>query len=132
MAVLVGDSLKDIAKASGIVIGRGLTKTVIEKVPGRVLIEINKRVGFRMLTKAGEKGAINLMKGVPFVGGFVGGMFDAGACQLVGRRAKKIFRPKKRSRRRKPKTGQPAAVSKTARRPRKTGRLGRKRTKSGP
>src|SRR6185503_20492868 len=100
-------------KASGIVIGRGLTKTVIEKIPGRVLIEINKRVGFRMLTKAGEKGAINLIKGVPFVGGFVGGVFDAGICKLVGRRAKKVFRPKQRSLRRKPKTRQRAAVTKT-------------------
>jgi len=69
VAALVGDSLKDIAKASGIAIGRGLAKSLIEKVPGRALIEFNKRVGFRLLTKAGEKGAINLMKGVPFVGG---------------------------------------------------------------
>jgi len=65
MAALVGDSLKDVAKASGIVIGRDFTKSLVEKVPGKVLIEINKRVGFFLLTKADEKGAINLMKGVP-------------------------------------------------------------------
>jgi hypothetical protein len=91
MAALVGDSLKDIAKASGIAIGRGLAKSLIEKVPGRVLIEFNKRVGFRLLTKAGEKGAINLMKGVPFVGGAVGGTFDAVACRVVGRNARALF-----------------------------------------
>ena len=46
MAALVGDSVKDIAKASGIVIGRGLTKTLIEKMPGKVLIEINSEWDF--------------------------------------------------------------------------------------
>jgi hypothetical protein len=91
MAALVGDSLKDIAKASGIAIGRGVAKSLIEKVPGKVLIEFNKRVGFRLLTKAGEKGAINLMKGVPFVGGVVGGTFDAVACRVVGRNAQALF-----------------------------------------
>jgi hypothetical protein len=103
IAALVGDSLKDIAKASGIVIGRGLAKSLIEKLPGKVLIEFNKRVGFRLLTKAGEKGAINLIRGVPFVGGVVGGAFDAVACRVVGRNARALFvrrpqrRPQKRS-----------------------------------
>ena len=57
-----------------------------------------------MLTKAGEKGAINLMRGVPFVGGLVGGTFDAVACRVVGRNARSLFvrraqrRPTKRRR----------------------------------
>jgi hypothetical protein len=112
MAALVGDSLKDIAKASGIVIGRGLAKTLIEKVPGKVLIEINKRVGFRLLTKAGEKGAINLMRGIPFVGGVVGGTFDAVACRVVGRNAQALF------------------VRRRQRRPKKTRGVGRKVTRA--
>ena len=108
VASLVGDSLKDIAKGSGITIGRGLSKALIERIPGKVLIEINKKVGFRLITKAGEKGAINLIKGVPLVGGAVGGTFDALACRLVGKHAKRLFyrgkppRPsRKRPRRRK-------------------------------
>ena len=100
VAALVGDSVKDIAKASGITIARGLTKSVVDQVPGKTLIEINKRVGFRLLTKAGEKGAINLMKGVPFAGGVVGGVFDAAACRFVGRRARKLFRQSKKPRKR--------------------------------
>ncbi len=95
LAALVGDSLKDIAKVSGIAIGRGLTKSLIEKVPGKMLIEINKRVGFRLLTRAGEKRAINLMKGLPFVGGMVGGTFDAVACRVVGHNARRLFAQKK-------------------------------------
>ena len=116
MAALVGDSLKDIAKASGIVIGRGVTKTLIEKLPGKVLIEINKRVGFRLLTKAGEKGAINLMKGVPFVGGLIGGTFDAVACRVVGRNARALFVRRPQRTRKKPRAARPRTKRTRARR----------------
>ena len=88
---LVGDAIKDIAKSTGIHVGKGLTKSLVNKIPGKVLIEINKKVGFRLITKAGERGAINLMKGVPVVGGVVGGAFDAAACRVVGKNAKRLF-----------------------------------------
>jgi EcsC protein family len=120
MAALVGDSLKDIAKASGIVIGRGLAKSLIEKVPGKALIEVNKRVGFRLLTKAGEKGAINLMKGVPFVGGVVGGTFDAVACRVVGRNARALFVRRAERRAKKRSGARPRATRTSVRRQRRT------------
>ena len=88
---LVGDSLKEIPKQAGIEIARGLTKGLIEKLPGRLLIDINRQVGFRLATKAGTKGAINLVKGVPIVGGVIGGAFDAGVCRIVGKNAKRLF-----------------------------------------
>lgn len=91
VACLIGDALKDITKGAGIQIGKGLTKTAISKIQGKALIEINKKVGFRLITKAGQKGTMNLIRGVPFVGGAVGGSFDAGACRIVGRYAKKLF-----------------------------------------
>jgi len=91
IACLVGDAIKDVLKTAGIKAGTGLTKSLLNKIPGKVLIEINKRVGFRLITKAGEKGAINLMKGVPVIGGVVGGAFDAAACRIVGKNAKRLF-----------------------------------------
>jgi hypothetical protein len=93
IACLAGDACKDIVKDAGIKIGQGLAKSAIKQVPGRVLIEINKKVGFRLITKAGETGAVNLMKMIPFVGGVVGGGFDAGACRIVGKQAKRLFYP---------------------------------------
>jgi len=85
---LLGNTGKDILKDVGIKVGNGLAKSALEKISGKTLIEINKRVGFRLLTKSGEKGAVNLIKMVPFAGGFVAGMFDAGACRIVGKTAK--------------------------------------------
>ena len=88
---LLGNAGKEILKDVGIKVGNGLAKSALEKLPGKVLIEINKRVGFRLITKSGEKGAVNLIKMVPFAGGMVAGAFDAGACRVVGKTAKGIF-----------------------------------------
>lgn len=89
---LLGDAaVKEVLREAGIKIGRRATLTLIRRIPDRVLIEINKKIGFRLLTKAGEKGVVNLSKAVPFIGGFVGGTVDAVACQAVGKIAKQIF-----------------------------------------
>ncbi|MEW6297639.1 MAG: hypothetical protein AB1671_07855 [Thermodesulfobacteriota bacterium] len=98
VACLVGDALKDIAKGAGIQIGKGLTKSLINQIPGKVLIEINKKVGFRLITKAGEKGAINLVKRVPFVGGIVGVLSMQGLAALWGKTRKSFFTEKGRFR----------------------------------
>ena len=89
---LLGDAAKEPLKQAGIKLGQKLTVKAIQKIPGRVLIEINKKVGFRLITKAGEEGIINLTKVIPFVGGLVGGSVDAYTCRVVGRTARGIFR----------------------------------------
>ncbi|MEQ9618429.1 MAG: hypothetical protein RIG61_04570 [Deltaproteobacteria bacterium] len=91
LVCLVGDAMKDIVKDAGINIARGFTKTAVKRIPGRLLIEINKKVGFRLLTKTGEKGVINVSKVVPILSGPVAGSFDAYMCRLVGKTAKDIF-----------------------------------------
>lgn len=97
LLALVGDAAKEILKDTGLIIGKRLTTNAIKGISGKALIDLNKKVGFRLLTKAGEKGAINFTKMVPFVGGIVGGGFDAGMCIAVGRTAKRIFRPEPES-----------------------------------
>ena len=94
---VIGDSGKEFLKELGIRIGKRVTAAAIDRIPGRVLVEINKRVGFRLLTKAGERGLVNFAKIVPVVGGVVGGSFDATMCVGVGKTAKRIFRTEKPS-----------------------------------
>lgn len=88
---LVGDACTEILKEVGIKVGQSFTRAAFQRIPGRLLIEINKRVGFRLLTKAGEKGAINFIKMIPLAGGLVGGAFDAATCRIVGKQAKNAF-----------------------------------------
>lgn len=90
---LLGDSGKEVLKQAGIKVGKKLTEKTINGISGKTLIEINKQVGFRLITKAGEKGVVNLTKFVPVVGGLVGGSIDALSCRAVGRISKNIFTP---------------------------------------
>lgn len=88
---LAGNSAKDIAKDAGIVIGTKVTTNAIKNISGHTIATINKMVGFRLLTKFGEKGVINLGKLVPLVGGVIGGSVDAIATNLVGNTARDTF-----------------------------------------
>lgn len=90
-ACLAGNGAKDILKNSGIQIGKKLAVSGIKKVPFEVIKKINQAVGFRLLTKFGEKGVINLGKMVPLAGGIIGGTIDAWATNTVGKVAHKLF-----------------------------------------
>lgn len=89
---LIGSDMTAVLRQCGVKVGRKVTESLIAKIPGKVLIEINKKVGFRLLTKAGEKGVINLTKAIPVVGGFVSGAVDAVSCRIVGNVAQKMFK----------------------------------------
>jgi hypothetical protein len=89
---LVGEGATEIIKTAGISVGTKVTQNLIRQIPGKVLIEINKKVGFRLLTKAGEKGVVNLMKFVPLVGGVVGAGFDSTFVNRCGKTAKGLFK----------------------------------------
>jgi len=88
---LLGDSLKDLAKELVINLSTRINAKIIQKLPGTIFIEINKKIGFRLITKAGEKGLINLTRMIPLIGGPISGGMDAAACAGVGRAAKEIF-----------------------------------------
>ncbi|MFT8319885.1 MAG: EcsC family protein [Bacillus sp. (in: firmicutes)] len=90
-ACLAGSGAKDILKNAGIQIGNKLALTGIKKIPFEVIKRINQAVGFRLLTKFGEKGVINLGKMVPLAGGIIGGTVDAVATNTIGNVAYKLF-----------------------------------------
>lgn len=88
---LLGEAGEEVLKTAGITVGNKLCKNFIKQIPGRTVREINKKVGFRLVTKAGEKGVVNLSKMIPLVGGVVGGTFDGMFVQGCGKSAKKLF-----------------------------------------
>lgn len=90
-ACLAGVAVNQIVKKVGINIGVKVFRNMIDKIPGKVLQAINKRVGFRLLTKFGTKGAVNLGKLVPGVGAVIGGGFDFLETKIIANRAYKWF-----------------------------------------
>ena len=67
----------------GIKFGNKMATAALKKLPGKVLQAINQKVGFRLLTKFGEKGVINLGKGIPFVGAGVGAGMNAISIRVI-------------------------------------------------
>lgn len=90
-ACLTGNAAKDILKDIGIVVGRKLTESAIKGISAKTITKINQAVGFRLLTKFGEKGVINLGKAIPLVGGIVGATFDSVTTNMIGNIARDTF-----------------------------------------
>lgn len=95
VAAIAGDAtVKEAVKRIGTDFGTRASKQAVSRISGRALIEINKKVGFRLLTKAGTTGVINISKAIPLVGGVVGGTVDGAATGVVGKVAKRTFPPR--------------------------------------
>lgn len=88
---LTGSSAANILKNVGIKISEKVAVNALKRVPGAILIKINQQVGFRLVTKFGQKGLVNVIKMMPLVGGVVGGVFDTGMTLTIGNIAKKVF-----------------------------------------
>jgi hypothetical protein len=81
---LCGSAVADLVKDVGIHVGSKLTLSAINKISGATITKINQAVGFRLLTKFGQTGAVNLGKAVPFIGGLIGGAVDGLTTNTVG------------------------------------------------
>ena len=90
-ACLAGISVNQVFKKFGITFGQKVTANAISKIPGKVLTQINKAIGFRFITKAGEKGLVNLGKLTPVIGGPINAGFDYFETKAIANRAIKMF-----------------------------------------
>ena len=88
---IAASSAAEVAKNFGIKLGNKLAMQGIKKISGETLKKINQAVGFRLLTKFGQKGFVNFGKTIPFVGGIVGATFDVVATNTVGNVARNTF-----------------------------------------
>lgn len=90
-ACLAGVSVNEVLKQAGVKVGVKLATKSIEKIPRKTLTKINQKVGFRFITKFGEKGILNLGKVVPVVGSVINGGLDFAETKVIANRAYKMF-----------------------------------------
>ena len=90
-ACLAGVSIDKVLADAGIKFSTKFSTALIKKIPGEVITKINQKVGFRFVTKFGEKGIVNLGKVVPVAGGVVGGAFNLVETKIIANRAYKVF-----------------------------------------
>ncbi|GAA1935420.1 hypothetical protein GCM10009716_48060 [Streptomyces sodiiphilus] len=93
MMLAIGMSTQNVLAAFGVKVSQKLGEQMIKKIPIAALHAVNKKVGFHLVAKYGTKRAtITLAKGVPILGGIVGGAVDAGATAVIGRVTDKALR----------------------------------------
>lgn len=91
-ACLTGQSVNEVVKGAGIKLGLKVGEAQIKRIPGEVIKKINQAVGFRLVTKFGQKGVVNLGKMVPLLGGVIGGSFDAISTKTIAYAATETFK----------------------------------------
>jgi uncharacterized protein (DUF697 family) len=89
--VLCGDSVREIVAKAGIEIGKKVAYSAIKQIPSKVLSNINRIVGFKLITKFGTRGSINLVKIVPVAGGLIGATINGVWANQVGNIARDTF-----------------------------------------
>ena len=91
---LLGSAGASALKRAGVEVGRRSAAVAMERMSAALLVEINKRVGYALVAKAGEKGLVGLGKLVPLVGGPIGATVDGLGCRTIASYAMRTFPPK--------------------------------------
>lgn len=93
LLTLLGSAGAGVASQIGVDLGTRSAMAALKRLPGRVLTEVNKKVGFRLVTKFGTKGVVNLGRFVPVVGGGVSATVNVATMRMVATYARRNFPP---------------------------------------
>lgn len=90
---LVGADSGDLLRKAGYGSTGRLANLAAQRLPGPVLMAVNKGVGFRLLTQAGKKTFSRLGRGVPLVGAAVGAGLDVYLLRQIAEHVRAEFPP---------------------------------------
>ncbi len=94
LLTLVGSKSDEVLKKAGMSTGGGrLASIALKNMPPAALMIANKAVGFNLMRTVGGKALGKLGRGVPVVGGFVGGGIDAFMMKKIADHAMREFPP---------------------------------------
>jgi len=95
LLALVGADADDLLKKAGYAGTGRLANLAVQRLPGPVLLAVNKGVGFRLLNQVGRKSLTRLGKAVPLAGGVVGAGVDAYLLNRIADHARHEFPPRR-------------------------------------
>jgi hypothetical protein len=90
---LTGNGGASILRGASVGLGTRVSAHVMSRVSGAALARINQTVAARLAAAAGATGILSVARIVPFVGGLIGGGFDAAATRAIAAAAKRYFTP---------------------------------------
>ncbi|GMA31348.1 EcsC family protein [Litorihabitans aurantiacus] len=90
MLTLVGSDANDVLEKAGMATGTGrVASFALKRLPASSLMVVNKAIGFRLLRGVGERFLTRLGRGVPLIGGLLGGALDAVMMRRIAAHARK-------------------------------------------
>jgi hypothetical protein len=94
LLTLVGSDADEVLAKAGLATGSGrVVSYAARRLPPAGLLIVNKAIGFRLLRGVGEKAFAKLGRGVPLLGGFVGGGIDVWMMKRIADHAMREFPP---------------------------------------
>ena len=93
LLALVGADSDDLLKKAGYASTGRLAGLAVQRLPGPVLLAVNKGVAFRLLNQVGRKSLTRYGKAVPLAGGFIGAGVDAYLLHRIASHARDEFPP---------------------------------------
>ncbi|GAB77582.1 EcsC protein family protein [Austwickia chelonae] len=88
---LVGADADDVLRKAGYASSGRVATLAAERLPGPVLMAVNKGVGFRLVTQFGKKSLAKLGRGVPLAGGLLGAGLDGFMCRRIANHVRTEF-----------------------------------------
>jgi hypothetical protein len=91
LLTLVGADADDLLRKAGVIKTGRLSDLAAQRLPGPVLMVVNKAVGFRLLATVGKKGLSRFGRGVPLLGGLLGAGLDGLLLKTIADHARREF-----------------------------------------
>ncbi|WP_394277343.1 EcsC family protein [Luteococcus sp.] len=92
LLTLTGSHAEDVLNKAGVAPVSGkITSLALKNLPRPAMMMVNKAIGFRLLKTMGTGTLAKLGKGVPVIGGAVGGVLDGYMMNQIGEQALKEF-----------------------------------------
>lgn len=94
LITLLGEEGTELLAQQGVATDHKDVLTPLSELSPHQLGELNRSVGYQLVAKFGQRGAVNLVKLVPFVGGGVGAGVNMVGITTTARSARTLFLPR--------------------------------------
>lgn len=91
LLTLVGADARSLLATSGVSPTGKIADLALQRLPGPALMVLNKGIGFNLLSQLGKKGLSRLGRGLPLVGGVIGGGLDFFLLRKIADGARREF-----------------------------------------
>ncbi len=91
LLTLVGADARSLLARSGVSPTGKIADLALQRLPGPALMVLNKGIGFNLLSQLGKKGLSRLGRGLPLVGGVIGGGLDFYLLRKIADGARREF-----------------------------------------